>query len=361
LRLQQKPVLNLVLHNDRVLVEGGAGTGKTLIGLEVARRKAEKGLRVACLCFNRLIGKSIEHELGGLNLPNLIGGTVYSVLLKLVGVTVPDDVAPDWWKHEAPAIIEEKLTDPDLADILSFDYMVIDEAQDVLARPALWDCLKLFIEGGIERGRFLILGDFINQTLTYNDNLFEQKLSELKSSATRWKLDENCRNYRPIGEVALAFSNSDRGTWSGYMRAGGALDDWDLRPYRNDGEQVQVVLECIQWARNSGFKDSDITLLTFRAIDNSVVGNLIRNGFIMEKASELDSSYIRYSTINAYKGMENKVIIITDIVLTPQNRELERKLFYTGMTRATEKLFIVCRMSAADVLKNWVLPREAEA
>lgn len=356
LRIQQKPVLNLVTNNDRVLVDGGAGTGKSMIGMEVARRKADEGLRVACLCYNQLIGKWIEREIDSLNQPNLIAGTVYSVLFKLTGLTVPDNASSDWWDNEAPTLIEGKLTDPDLASITTFDYMVIDEAQDILARPALWSCLKLFIGGGLEQGRFLILGDFINQTLTYNIDVIEQNLFDLKSSTTRWLLDENCRNYRPIGEVALTLSGSDRNTWSGYMRVGGALDDWDLRPYKNNAEQVEKVMECIQWARNSGFKDSEITLLTFRAIEKSVIENLVRNGLTMEKASELNSSYIRYSSINSYKGMENKVIIITDVVLSPQNCEMERKVFYTGMTRATEKLFLVCNESATGLLAKWVLP-----
>src|SRR5690606_7553879 len=39
LREQQRPLLRLTEYNPRVLVEGGAGTGKSLIGLEVARRK----------------------------------------------------------------------------------------------------------------------------------------------------------------------------------------------------------------------------------------------------------------------------------------------------------------------------------
>jgi hypothetical protein len=354
LRIQQKPVLNLVSLNDRVLVEGGAGTGKSLIGMEVAKRKATEGLRVACLCFNQLIGKWMESQIASINQPNLAAGTVHSVLLRLTGVSVPEDATSLWWEQEALELIEEKLTDPELASIATFDYLVIDEAQDILARPALWNCLKLFIEGGLEQGRFLMLGDFINQSLTINHNVIEENLLELKGHATRWLLDENCRNYRQIGEVALALSASDRNTWSGYMRAGGALDDWNLYPYDNDAKQVSAVMDLIRLSRNNGFSDADITLLSFCAIGKSIIGNLVHNGLVMEKASELGSPHIRYSTINAYKGMESKVIIITDIVLSPQNRELDRKLFYTGMTRATEKLYILCRQSAANLLGEWI-------
>lgn len=358
LRIQQKPVMNLVSLNDRVLVEGGAGTGKSMIGMEVAKRKATEGLRVACLCFNRLIGKSMESQLASLNQPNLIAGTVHSVLLKLTGVTVPKDHDASWWEKEALDLIEEKLTDPELASIATFDYVVIDEAQDILAQPALWNCLQLLIEGGLEKGRFLMLGDFINQSLTLNENALERNIRELKGHVARWILDENCRNYRWIGEVALTLSASAKNTWSGYMRAGGSLDNWKLYPYDDDAQQVRKVMDLVQSFRNNGFNDADITLLSFRSNESSIMGNLVRNGLIMEKASELDSRHIRYSTINAYKGMENKVIIITDIVFSPQNRDLDRKLFYTGMTRATERLVVMCRQSAAVQLGEWLLKQQ---
>jgi Nuclease-related domain/UvrD-like helicase C-terminal domain/AAA domain len=352
--IQQKPILNLVDLNDRVLVEGGAGTGKSMIGIEVAKRKADKGLRVACLCFNQLIGKWMENQVARLSQPNLIAGTVHSVLFRITGITVPINADSEWWDQEAPELIEEKLTDPEFAGVATFDYLVIDEAQDILARPALWNCLKLFIEGGLDRGKFLIMGDFLNQSLTINNNIMEKNLLELKNNTARWMLDENCRNYKQIGEVALALSASNRNTWSGYMRVGGALDDWKLYPYDNDVEQVQEIMNFIQLSRNNGFKDSDITLLSFRTVEKSVLESLVLNGLVMEKATELGSTTIRYSTINAYKGMENKIIIITDIALSPQNIELDRKLFYTGVTRATEKLCIMCRKSATNVLVNWI-------
>ena len=355
LREQQKPVLNLALHNSRLLIEGGAGTGKSLIGMEIAKRKSEEGLRVAYVCFNKLIGSYIANNLSHLKRPNLVAGTVHSVLLSLSGISVPADADSEWWENTVPELVEEILTDPDLASVSTFDYIVIDEAQDILARSALWECLKLIIDGGLSKGEFLILGDFVNQALVKNSEVLENNLSELRACSTVWKLTENCRNYSSIGEAALTLSASDRNTWSGYMRTGGSLANWDLTVYENDGDQVKKILEKIQLARNNGFKNSDITLLTFRAMKKSIIDNLAREGLVVEKASVFNSKEIRYSTINAFKGMENKVIIITDVVITPQDAELQRKVFYTGTTRATENLYVFCRKSSVDVLKNWII------
>jgi hypothetical protein len=50
---EQYHVLDGLSENDRVLVRGGAGTGKTLLAIEEARRQARGGRRVVLFCFNR--------------------------------------------------------------------------------------------------------------------------------------------------------------------------------------------------------------------------------------------------------------------------------------------------------------------
>ena len=139
------------------------------------------------------------------------------------------------------------------------------------------------------------------------------------------------------------------------MRSGGAHDDWRLVTYQDGVRQVESVGGYIQGARNSGFKDSEITILTFCTLKKSVIDGLVKSGIILEPADIFGSPHVTYSTINRYKGMENKVIIITDVVLSPQDQDLQRKIFYTGMTRATERLLILCKESSGDVLKEWLL------
>ena len=43
--------------NPRCLFDGGAGTGKTLLALEFARREASSGRKVLLICFNKLLGQ----------------------------------------------------------------------------------------------------------------------------------------------------------------------------------------------------------------------------------------------------------------------------------------------------------------
>ncbi len=49
----------------RVVVYGGAGTGKTVLAVDAARRLASAGQRVLFLCFNRLLAAKLASHVSG--------------------------------------------------------------------------------------------------------------------------------------------------------------------------------------------------------------------------------------------------------------------------------------------------------
>lgn len=352
LRDQQKPILKLAKLNPRVVVKGPAGTGKTLIGLEIARIKAEQGYRVGFVCFNNLIGNLAQKKLTQHNRPNLIGGSLHSLLISMTGLEVPGDVKQDWWDDEFPRLVQEKFTDPDIASFSQFDYLVIDEAQDILAREELFTCMQLLLDGGYKNGNYLLLGDFVNQNLTFNTENLTHNLDLFENDSVIWELDENCRNYQAIGEAAISLSDISDDVWSGFMRTGGSYKFCDYKSYRNDSEQINLIRNIVSTVRNEGFKDSEITILSFRTLSKSVINALVKTGLTMSKASDFDSDYLKYSSLNAYKGMENKVIIICDVVINLNDINLERRRFYIGATRATEKLYVLAKN---EMLKHLIL------
>src|SRR6266852_5246542 len=59
---EQFDALDLLADNERCLVEGAAGTGKTMLALEYARRSSKNGRRTLFVCFNRLLGEWLVRQ-----------------------------------------------------------------------------------------------------------------------------------------------------------------------------------------------------------------------------------------------------------------------------------------------------------
>src|SRR5690606_268161 len=134
-------------------------------------------------------------------LPNLVAERTVRLLATLAEVQIPANATSEYWETGFLDAVEERLTDPDFVDASEFDYLVIDEAQDILARPRLCNALFHFLSGGLEEGRFSLFGDFDYQVLGRKD-IVDAALKRVTSRGrcTQWRLTENCRNLQIVGE-----------------------------------------------------------------------------------------------------------------------------------------------------------------
>ena len=78
---EQYDRLDELEDNPRCLFEGAAGTGKTLLAVEYARRRARAGDRVLLVCFNRLLGAWLQEQLRG---ATVTVGTWHAVLKQII-------------------------------------------------------------------------------------------------------------------------------------------------------------------------------------------------------------------------------------------------------------------------------------
>lgn len=354
LRQQQKPILEIALLNERLVVSGAAGTGKTLIAIELARRMAARGRRVALLCFNQLIGDWIRQQIeqSGPSLPNLVAGRAIRIMASMTGIGIPSKPHRDFWDQDLPNEIEERLTDPDFKATALFDYVVVDEAQDVLARPQLWHCISQFLRGGIDRGAFALFGDFENQVLSERQSMLRSlELLQSPNRPVRWILSENCRNYRIVGDTAVRLAGLGAGVYSDYLRAGGSLQNYDIHFYESDQQQSEVLSSWLKDFTARGYKASDIAILSFRAAEVSAAMRLRNSGYNLRPPWQAGNQSI-FTTVHAFKGLEAKIVILTDVAVG--NNDFHRNLFYTGLTRATESVRVLCEESSQRTLAAWL-------
>jgi len=108
---EQFNILEVLCAFPRVGISGGAGTGKTLVAMERARRLAAEGRRVLLLCYNRGLAAYLKPRADG-----FVVSTFHSLCDALSkSATLPWPIAPAgpdaqaFSREEAPALLLQAL------------------------------------------------------------------------------------------------------------------------------------------------------------------------------------------------------------------------------------------------------------
>ena len=332
---EQLKCLDQLEDNPRCLIKGAAGTGKTLLAIEEVKKAAASGEKVALFCFNSQLGNWLKQYFSKLpqELQPEYVGTIHSWLKQIVDhaeiSTIPDEGnLSRYYYDELPNIAYNALS----LNPVKFDRIIIDEAQDIIGTPAFY-VIDEVLKKGLERGKWVLFGDFTRQAIYNTEKNADELDSELEdmTSFIRFKLRINCRNTKYICDEIKNITGFDSGREIWTKISGISVDH---STYSNEAEQTSLVEHIIHKLINDGIKHGEITILSPVKRENSVVSQ-IRNIKIKNYSPNITDS-ITFSTIHAFKGLENKVIIMVDI----DSFEHEQ-LMYVGLSRARIGLFII--------------------
>lgn len=332
---EQFRCLDQLEDNPRCLIRGGAGTGKTLLAIEEVKRSVALGQKVAFFCYNSMLAnwlKQLFSEMIPETQPVYVG-TIHAWLLQIANsagaqIKPNQDELEEFYKKELPLIALDAL---DVAPVV-YDKIVIDEAQDILGTDA-FEVLDAVLKGGIERGKWAIFGDFARQAIYQDSERVNQIIDDLdeRTSFIRFKLKINCRNTKFIGEEIKCITGFDSSSYIWSKVDGAPVEH---RVFETQEEQKNHLKELIDKLIAEGISAESITILSPYKRENSVVSE-IEGIKIRDYKPQIEDS-ITFSTIQAYKGLENTVIIMTDV----ESFDHEQ-LMYVGLSRARSGLFIL--------------------
>lgn len=144
----QAAVLDSFRYHRRLSVIGGAGTGKTWLALEQARRLTKDGKRVALMCHSRGLGRFLQRVSATWpKQPAYVG--LFHDLPLLWGAEQGAEDDSDYYERRLPLALGELAREQRPQDL--FDAVVVDEAQDFgeLWWPSLVSCLRDPDGGGL--------------------------------------------------------------------------------------------------------------------------------------------------------------------------------------------------------------------
>ena len=346
---EQFSALDHASLNRRVIFSGPAGAGKTVLAMEALRRAVVSGevVRPALFCFTKLLGAELSRNAAS----TVSGAKVCNIDAWLSEIAKPlithsDRVSSDFFK----GVLASKAIDSLLADESKgapFDFLVLDEAQDLL-QPHYLDVLDLALEGGLAGGRWLMFGDFVGQDIFCQGVLgLNTFIAERCPSAAQFLLTTNCRNTKSISEYVVTLGKLNP-PYRKVLRPDDRVDP-ELEFWKTFEQQRSQAIDFIRRCLSDGFAPADIVLLSPRA-ERSLGSLLASDPTWSAKVAPWGSraDRIGYATIQGFKGLEAPVVLVTDFEV--MERANQQSLFYIGLSRALHRLGIFLN----DNLKSFV-------
>jgi hypothetical protein len=339
--LDQRATLLGLLENERVLVEGTAGSGKTLLALEFALTHAERGERVLFLCFNRHLCAWLQEQAKNDPRTHRAGSqleisTFHAFARRLaqrahVDLVVPNDGEQAFWDDEVPLIMEqaiEVLRTRGQAE--TFDAIVVDEAQDFA--PDWWVTIESLSRAG-RAGRLYAFLD-MNQSLRGTTRLPPVPLP------ARFRLTTNCRNTKAIARSGAALTSVDIRLLPGSP----AGETPAVRRAASPATEAGLVLSEVRQLLRQGIEPQQLALIGTASHPKGSLARQEEVGgvpFVDDAIEWRRGAGVLVTTARAFKGLEADVVIVYG--LHGFGAWFTRTDLYVAWTRARHRLVLVCQ------------------
>lgn len=378
--------LKRVKLNPRCVIDGAAGTGKTVLAMELAQQRCNEGETVAFLCSNAHLSQRFEEWAKTLSRDNegtVVAGTPATLPFWAFSA---DPILKDRHQHrlENSPDLERSLkfgyldnqweqfigeTVKDLRETGIFDYLVVDEAQNLCA-PVFLELMDALLTDGLADGHWTMFGDFTNQNIVSPS--LENSRDTLKNFGLNWSndvLETNCRNTHEIADAVSKFVGIDAPIISGVH---GPLVE--TKYFDSSSDLDDLLDNLVRDLKDRDFKSRQIILLTSSSDDKedkvdaaqsyggwqlrnirAGIGRTPRDPEDAIVPSDASPGTLIYSDVYDFQGLESEVAILVlsvtseqtileNTVILPRYEHL-RRILYTGMSRAKAMLIVVAQES----------------
>lgn len=329
----QISILQMLAAWPQALIEGVAGSGKTLIAMSQAIRFAEQGHRVLFTCFNRKLAEWLESNIPD-NLCERITvrhfhGLAYDLCKKAsIDFRIPEDKqkVPEFWSNEVPGLMLEAASKLNQ----TFNAIVVDEGQDFM--PEWWDALHCLNDGGAQ-GKFYVFYDPAQ-------NIYTGERFRPPFALPPVKLLHNCRNTRKIAGHCGKIINTE------IPLPAGAPDGTPciVSTVKTQEEALQLLQKTLDAWLREGLQPSQIAILGIHSRSETLlkgkqkIGNCkISDDLEKWRADET----VLFDTVRSFKGLEADAVVLFAIPEPDSDPHFSRADYYVAASRAKHILHII--------------------
>jgi hypothetical protein len=352
---EQELILNRARSRRRVEIVGPAGSGKSMLAAEKARRLAREGYRTLLVCFNQRLATTLLRELADTEAPGGLEVTTFHRLCERLGQAAgvlsgrPTPIPQEWWDDTLPTALQDAI---DALPSERFHAVVVDEGQD-------------FARGWLETLDFLLQSPGEDTLWVFHDPgqaLYrDDVVGEL--GLERIELHENWRNPESVAGLAGRFYHGGEEV-SAFREGGIRHRVVEAEPGHATLEALRKVLHELTelekvppWeiAVLSGGSAERSEAWRARRFGNVVLANEAihddgsSRGLPHEEVPDEPTDCVVFESIRRYKGLEREVVVLVEL---PESGTRLDELLYVGLTRATTQLVVIAPPGLAPRLRS---------
>ena len=321
----QGVILDAIRLLNRIEVRGGAGSGKTFLAMEQARRLAQRGQRVALVCYSHGLASYLERITATWPRRQQPGyvGEFHALGVQWGAPQGPDESlrteeTVQFWENDLPRQMAEIAME--LEPGHRFDSIVVDEAQDFA--DSWWEPMLIALKDPDEGGLYVFTDE--------GQRVFNRYGSP-PVPLVPLILDHNLRNTR---QIANAFQ---------------PLVDHPMRFLGGEGPAVSFVAcsrddalgvgdDQIEALLEQGWRPEDLALLTTGS-RHPEQAERQKDGHNAYWDTFWDTDQVFYGHVLGFKGLERRAVVLVVNEVGQFDRSRER--LYVGLSRARDQL-VVC-------------------
>lgn len=336
---EQAWVRTWIVRQKRAAVVGAAGSGKTVLAIDIARRMGQGGNRTLLTCFNRRIAGHLRRATQGT--PNLDVDHFHALAHRLAeeaGLDLPGDIdtgpGSTYFEDRLPGLLLEASSQVDTR----YDVIVVDEGQDF--RDHWWPAL-LSLAADEQDLRLYVFSDD-------GQNLYGGGLPDEIPEEHRYPLPKNLRNTRDIADFVSVFYRGAQPP----ATAGPEGRPVDILGYANDEELARTVgVVLTNLIEEERVPPGDIVVLTPSGTAKSRLRSRGEAGRY-RLSEDPGEGEILATSVHAFKGLERPVVILAE--LGDKHLEDVETYLYVGGSRARSHLVVIAADAVAAQLRGRV-------
>ena len=336
---EQMRVLDFLEEQNLTVINGNAGSGKTFIALEKARRLGANGDKVLFLCYNRKLKdylvKNYDSNNGYDNITfDTIGNRVYM-------------------KCGDPNHFLQYCNEVNQMNEFEFNHIIVDEGQDFAQAEMNLSKMNMSLFEVYHNQILLKEGCFY---IFYDKTQLVQGFGGLpefiNKADCKITLKRNCRNTQEITDrlenmVAIKYKDKDKQPSMPYEPV--------MYFAKDRANATKLLRNVIQKYRNMKLKNCDMVILSMvsegkmKSDKTSCLGKNLRE----LGANEYEFDSVQVTTFRKFKGLESECVIIVDLDGSLLDDPVKLKNYlYVATSRARVYFDIIAVLPPEDLSSN---------